>query len=182
MSRKLPPLRNSPLTAHLSVDAITLIEQLLQWDAAKRLTAYQVLENPWVRGDTARTDKIANSDKRLAKYRAFKSKLEAKVFADMVSLSSDNGNTKGKVDIRTSLIEHAFRKFDSSHKGYVTSTDLQKVTNQPSTEITCDPGEDEQLSLSGFAGLMAETMKNRFVGYFSCLPAVCFYTMLLIPR
>lgn len=162
MARKLPPLRNSPLTAHLSDDAISLIEQLLQWDADKRLTAFQVLENPWVRGETARTDKMANSDKRLSKYRAFKSKLEATVFANMVSLAAQNGETS-EVDNRMSLIEHAFHKLDPGHKGYVTTTDLQKMIKQPPSGVPSDANEDEQLSLSGFAGLMAETMKNRYV-------------------
>jgi serine/threonine protein kinase len=164
LARKMPPLRNSPLTAHLSNDAIALIEQLLQWEAKKRLTAYQVLENPWVRGDTARTDKIANSDKRLSKYKAFKSKLEAKFFADMVSLSSSDDAESDVVDNHpTSLIEQAFHKLDPSHKGYVTTSDLQRVTKaQPSTERAVESSEEEQLSLSGFAGLMSEAMKNRY--------------------
>lgn len=161
MARKMPPLRHSPLTAHLSDDAIGLIEQLLQWDADKRLTAYQVLENPWVRGETASKNKMANSDKRLSKYRAFKSKLEAKVFADMVALSAENDESF-VVDNRTSLIEQAFHKLDQSRKGYVTTTDLQRLTKQPPTGKLWESTEDEQLSLSGFQDLMSETLKNRY--------------------
>jgi hypothetical protein len=41
MTWQMPPLRNSPLTAHASDDAIVPIEQLLQLEADKRLTAYQ---------------------------------------------------------------------------------------------------------------------------------------------
>ena len=53
LAKKLPPLRNSPLTAHLSKAAIALIEGLLQWNPKKRMTAHQLLNNKWVQGDTA---------------------------------------------------------------------------------------------------------------------------------
>jgi serine/threonine protein kinase len=161
LARKLPPIRNSSLTAHLSEDAISLIEKLLQWDPEQRLSAYQVLNNPWVLGETARTDKISNSDTRLSKYKAFKSKLEAKVFADMVSLASTNN--KSDTDSRTTLLEHAFHKLDKDHKGYVTAKDLQKlIGSNPSHVKAVDSCEDEELSLSGFSGLMGETLKNRY--------------------
>lgn len=159
LSKKSPPLRNSTITAHLSDDAISLIEQLLDWDPEKRLTAHQVLENPWVRGETASNDKMANSHKRLSKYRAFQSKLERKVFSDMVS----GARITTSVENRESLIEHAFRSLDRGHKGYVTTTDLQKITKQTQTGLMGEICEDEQLSLSGFADLMSETMKNRYV-------------------
>jgi serine/threonine protein kinase len=161
LQRKLPPLRNSSITAHLSDDAISLIEQLLQWNPKKRLTADQVLNNRWVRGETARTDKMKNSDTRLSKYKAFKSKLAAQVFADMVSFSSKTEKLSN-VDSRASLLEHAFQKLDESHKGYITTKDIQKRTNYSPSGTSTESGEDEQLSLSGFSGLMEETLKNRY--------------------
>jgi serine/threonine protein kinase len=170
LRRRMPPLWDSPITAHLSDDAIALIEKLLQWDASKRLTAHQVLENPWVRGETANSAKMANSDKRLSKYRLYKSKLEAKVFANMVLLaprtSSDQkgGHDDHSLDNRTSLIEHAFRRLDYDRKGYVTTSDIQHlITTQSPDEASDKSGDDEQLSLSNFADLMSETMKNRYV-------------------
>jgi serine/threonine protein kinase len=162
LSRSLPPMRNSSLTAHLSEDAISLIEQLLQCDPEHRLSADQVLNNPWVLGETARTDKISNSDTRLSKYKAFKSKLEAKVFADMVSLAASTNNLTDS-DSRTTLLEHAFHKLDKDQKGYVTAKDLQKLAGSNTSHAKAvDPGEDEELSLSGFSGLMGETLKNRY--------------------
>jgi serine/threonine protein kinase len=158
MTRQLPPIRNSSNTAHLSDDAISLIEQLLQWKPENRLTAYQVLRNRWVLGKTARTDKIQNSDTRLSKYKAYKSKLAAKVFADMVSLSSNNEKLHDK-DSRTTLLEHAFRNLDGDKKGFITTKDLQKFA--PISK-GCESNDDEELSLSGFTGLMGETLKNRF--------------------
>jgi serine/threonine protein kinase len=161
LSRKLPPLRNSPLTVYLSEDAISLIEQLLRWNPEDRLTAHQVLNTPWVHGDTARTDKIANSDTRLSKYKAFKSKLEARVFSDMVSMSS-NTETSNEIDSRTTLLEHAFHKLDASRKGYITTRDLQKISKNSVNESMDESGEDEQLSLSGFSDLMGETLRNLY--------------------
>ena len=159
VTRKLPPLRNSPLTAHLSDDAIALIEGLLKWNPKRRLTAHQLLSNPWVQGETARSNKIADSDKRLSTYRAFRSKLEAKVFSDLVAMSDAALKNKGaESSKRTSLIEQAFHRFDPSHKGYVTTSDLQKMSGQQAADA-----EDEQLSLSGFSDLLSEHMKNRYV-------------------
>ena len=156
LSKKMPPLRNSPLTAHLSNDAIALIEGLLHWNPKKRLTAHELLNNKWVQGDTARTMKMADSDKRLSTYRAFRSRLEAKVFSDLVAMS-DNSERGGDVTKRTSLIEQAFHKLDPSHKGYVTTQELQKLSGQSTTDAV-----DEPLSLSGFSDLLAEHMKNRY--------------------
>ena len=155
LSKKMPPLRNSPLTAHLSSDAIELIEGLLRWNPKKRLTAHEILNNKWVQGDTASTMKMEDSDKRLSTYRAFRSRLEAKVFSDMVAMSDDLERV-GEVTKRTSLIEQAFHKLDPSHKGYVTTQDLQKISGQKATDEV-----DEPLSLSGFSDLLAEHMKNR---------------------
>lgn len=159
LAGKKPPLDKSPLTAHLSKDAIDLINKLLQWDPKKRFTAHDLLENPWVRGETARTNKIADSDKRLSTYKAFKTKLEAKVFADMVSLSSDNDSLDpGDVAKRTSLIERSFHLLDPQHRGYVTTKDLQRLTKQKGDAAD----DDQQLSLSGFSDLLAQNMKNRY--------------------
>ena len=80
-SKKTPPSleKDSPMTSHLSDSAMDVIRRLLAWDPNKRLTAAEMLEHPWVRGETARKDKISGSDKKLSKFRVFKSRLEAKV-------------------------------------------------------------------------------------------------------
>jgi len=167
--KKHPPIRNSPITEHLSNSAIDLIEKLIVWDPNKRMTAMQMLDHPWVRGETARTDKIVDSDKKLSMFREFKSKLEAKVFADIVTWSDDKPDDVAK---RTSLIERSFRALDSQHKGFLTTKDLQKVStqhnnNSPVDELAendkCDPS-GTPLSLSGFSDLLSEAMKNRYWG------------------
>ena len=62
----------------------------MNWNPKKRITALEMLEHPWVRGETASRDKIADSDKKLSTYRVFKSRLEAQVFADIVAWSDKN--------------------------------------------------------------------------------------------
>jgi serine/threonine protein kinase len=156
LSRHTPPLRNSPMTAHLSNDAIEVIEKLINWDPDQRTAALELLQNPWVLGDKARTAKMADSDKKLSTYRAFETKLEAKVFADMVKWSDEvDDNDVAK---RTSLIERSFQMLNPDHLGYVTAGDLCKLTD--------DGGDgkegDDKLSLSGYSDLLAENMKNRY--------------------
>lgn len=157
MSKKGPPIRKSPLTAHLSASAIDLIENLIQPNPKKRLTALQMLEHPWVRGETARKGKMADSDKRLSAYRAFKSRLEAKVFASMVEWSDDSA--ENDVAKRTSLIERSFHMLDPEHRGYITTKSLQKLNPENKTDVG---DEESQLSLSGFSDLLAENMQNRY--------------------
>jgi CRP-like cAMP-binding protein len=115
-----------------------------------------LLEHPWVKGTTARTNKIADSDKRLSAYRRFKTTLEAKVFADMVALSDNL--SPDDVARKTSLIERSFQMLNPDHRGYVTTKTLQKLTKE-----RIDSNDEEgELSLSGFSDLLAENLKNKY--------------------
>lgn len=157
LSGKMPSLRKSPFTAHLSPSAIDLIEKLVHPNPRRRLTAQQMLMHPWVRGETARTGKMRGSDERLSKYRKYKSKLEAKVFQSMVELSDGNDTD---VNMKTSLIERSFQLLDPENKGYITTNELQQLGPD---QIQGDGNdEDDQLSLSGFSDLLSDNMKNRY--------------------
>lgn len=149
------------MTAHLSEDALDLLEKLLEWDPKKRMTAMELLEDPWVRGETARSEKMADSDNRLAAYRKFKTKFEAKVFADMVSWSGEDDSGVAR---RTSLIERAFRKLDPTDRGYVTTKELKKIAEADEHDGDDDDSHHDhhQFSLSGFSDLLAQNMKNRY--------------------
>jgi CRP-like cAMP-binding protein len=160
--KQAPPLRKSAITAHLSPSAIDLIERLIQWNPKKRMTAHEMLEHPWVRGETAKKGKIADSDKRLKSFRKYKSKLEAKVFASMVQWS-DSSDEESAIKKTSSLIERSFQLLDSEHRGYITTSDLEKLN--PNVVKESKPKEDEeshQLSLSGFSDLLSENMKNKY--------------------
>lgn len=163
---KEPPLKDSPLTAHLSASAIDIIDKLMTKDPKKRITAFDMLDHPWVKGETASRDKIADSGKKLSKYRVFKSRIEAKVFADIVRWSDmHDGDDVLK---RTSLIERSFRSFDPHHKGFITKKDLRRITTKGqdlSTSKTGPAAEDEDdapLSLSGFEDLISDNFKNKY--------------------
>ena len=106
---------DSPMTAHLSPSAMDLIRRLLAWDPEERITASEMLQHPWVTGETARKDKISGSDEKLKSFRVFKSRLEAKVFEDIISWA-ESAETDN-VSKRTSLIERSFRKLDEEQKG-----------------------------------------------------------------
>ena len=79
-----PPMEPE-YTSHLSESAKDLIRRLMEKDPAKRLTAYEMLQHPWVRGETATTEKIMDSDKKLSRFKDLREQLEAGVFAVLVS-------------------------------------------------------------------------------------------------
>lgn len=158
-----PPLKGSPITAHLSPDAIDVIEKLMTYDPKKRMTARQMLDHPWVRGETARRDKIADSDNKLSMYRGFKSRLELKVFEDIVNWSDENGSDISK---STSLFERAFHNLDPQHKGYITASDLKRLAIDDKGNAVLTDGaeqeEDSPLTLSGFSDLLSDHMRNKY--------------------
>jgi len=93
--------------------------------------------------------------------REFKTKIEAKVFADFCNWSDDDGISK-----KTALVERAFHSFDSSNKGFLTGKDLRRLTKRASNRQDDDGDADDDgskpLSLSGFSNLLGENMKNRY--------------------
>jgi serine/threonine protein kinase len=161
VSNKPPPLKNSPITAHLSDSAIDIIGKLMCKDETKRITAQEMLEHPWVKGETAKRSKMADSDKKLSMYRAFKSRIENKVFKDLVDWS--DAEDVQDVSKRASLIERSFRAFDPQQKGYITKQDLRMLTKRSAAKVRdLDDGDAAQLSLSNFSDLLAENMKNKY--------------------
>lgn len=165
--KETPPTLDidSPLTEHLSDSAMDLIRRLLEWDPKKRITARQMLEHPWIKGETTRKEKITGSDKKLSKFRVFKSSLEAKVFEDIVSWADTAESDNSNAAQRTSLIERSFRKLDEEQKGFITAKDLKKLTGSPTTSLaskSTTSNEEEALSLSAFSNLLSENMQNKY--------------------
>ena len=76
-------------------------------DPAKRLTASEMLSHPWLQGATAKY-KIADSNVRLEKFKEVREKVEAGIFAVLVTQSTytneDSNNSR--------MIEKAFEMFD----------------------------------------------------------------------
>ncbi len=156
----MPPLRNSQFTEHLSESAIDLIERLLDSNPETRMTALEMLNHPWVKGETAKRGKITDSEKKLKGFRKFKSGLEAKVFASMVQFA-DRRNT-GDAARKTSLIARSFQSIDSEQKGYISTKDLKHTDGTPASNDR-ESEDDAHLSLSGFSDLLSEHMKNVYL-------------------
>lgn len=152
-----PPLRNSPITVHLSESAIQLMEMLLTRDPDRRITALELLEHPWVKGDTASQQVMTGIDKKLSLFRRYKSRIEKKVFADFVEWSDDN---KDDIATRISLIERSFRALDPGKKGYITPEDMRKATGEASSSWLPEPAPP--MCLSGFSEMMADNLKSRY--------------------
>ena len=166
-SHEPPPLYNSPITAHLSSSALHVIYQCLQWDPNNRITALELLHHPWVQGQTANPDKIVHSDKKLAFFRKHKSKMEAKVFANLFSWSKSIDPTNS-VHKNVSLIERAFHSLDVENKGFLSTADIRHWTTTGQFKLGADGIEDQDddiqdnLSLSQFSHLISDTMINRY--------------------
>ena len=79
-----PPL-DDLYVGHLSESAVDVIKKLMEPDPAKRMTAYELLHHPWVQGETATTEKIEDSDKKLSHFQDLRHKLEASIFAVLVN-------------------------------------------------------------------------------------------------
>jgi CRP-like cAMP-binding protein len=107
-------LVHSAYTAHLSPDALEVIEGLMQWHPEQRWTADRLLQNPWVRGKTASSKKMKQSDKRLAAYRKHKTRLERSFFRAMLDNSNSRMGTiverkASSPSNKSSVLESAFR-------------------------------------------------------------------------
>jgi serine/threonine protein kinase len=137
-----PHSRNSAVTAHLSHAIIEVIEKLMEWGPATRLSAMQILNHAWAKGKNACTTKMADSDKKLSTYRRFQSSLERKMLEDIVQWSDHTrkshtthpDNNEEQVMRNTSLVERAFRSLDPQKKGYLTTHDLQRANSVNDTE------------------------------------------------
>jgi serine/threonine protein kinase len=88
IEKRIKNARSPPLdpkyTSHLSESALDLIKRLMEVNPRKRMTAYEMLHHPWVMGETATTEKMEDSDKKLSRFKELRDKLEAGVFAVLV--------------------------------------------------------------------------------------------------
>jgi len=173
-----PPMDNM-YVGHLSDSAKDLIRRLMEPDPTKRMSAYELLHHPWVQGETATTEKIEDSDKRLSKFQDLRYKLEASVFAVLVNqghptltmseAKRKNTNTNGSSG--ASIMKSVFDVFDEDGKGYVTGEDIGKVVTEHTGEVlkTHDANEflkvgnqDSELSLSNFSNLFSGMKHKHF--------------------
>jgi len=173
-----PPL-NDEYVGHLSQSAVDLMKMLMEPDPSRRMTAYELLHHPWVRGDTASTDKIEDSDKKLSQFLDLKHKLEASVFALLVNQGHQNmtmseAKNRNSTDDREGggvpMMKLVFDVLDEQNKGYITGTDIGRLVTEHTGEVlnpshtnellrrttSNNPQSDEvEVSLSDFSNLFS---------------------------
>ena len=179
-------------TDHLSSSAIDAMHRLMEPDPAKRATAYEMLQHPWVRGETASGEKIADSDKRLSRFKDLRNQVEAGIFAVLVSQghqdvrlseaspevikkqkTGNNRNGTKPTDTSSHMMKRAFDIFDTEGKGFVTSADLGRVVKQRTGShlssretqaflATQQGGSAEPLSLTDFEKLSKGLKQRHF--------------------
>jgi serine/threonine protein kinase len=147
-----PPIRDSPITAHLSESAKELLSRLIEPDPSKRMTAQEMLAHPWVNGTTAPTDAITGSDERLKRIRAIKTRLQANFLRDVVNWSDNENHTRRQ----TSLIDESFKTMFAKNGGFL------PLLPHSEGESNIDADHDESISMSEFRSLLAENMKHKF--------------------
>lgn len=138
-----PPLDDADV-GHLSKSAVDLMKRLMNPNPKERISAYELLHHPWVRGETASTEKMEDSDKKLSQFQDLKHKLEASVFALLVTQghrdmtmseakrkNTDDGREGGGVPI----MKLVFDVLDEGNKGYVTGTDIGRLVTAHTGEV-----------------------------------------------
>jgi serine/threonine protein kinase len=174
----LPPLTDD-LVGHLSESAIDLISKLMEKDPKKRLTAYDMLQHPWVRGESASKEKMQDSDKKLSTFKDLRYKLEASMFAVLVSQGySDARLSEAKVSKKKSeredssahIMKRAFDVFDAEGKGFVTSGDLGRVASERTGSVVSSSDTEDFLVTRGDGSSSAANLSlSQFNKIFSGL-------------
>ncbi|KAG7366008.1 serine/threonine kinase [Nitzschia inconspicua] len=152
------PIHNRKVAGHLSLSAKDLIIKLMDRNPKKRMTAYEMLQHPWVRGETATTAIIAGSDKRLSDYRGFKSKLQAKFFENAIKWSDKEGSNGSARKL--SLIERAFRSFDADERGFLSTKDFMDDDGKDVQDI--EEGGGPAINMTDFKSLLSENVENKY--------------------
>jgi len=154
------PINDPKIAGHLSKSAKDLINKLMNRDPRKRLTAYQMLQHPWVRGETATTAIIQGSDQRLSKFRVFKSRLQAKFFENAIRWSDLSNDTDANTKRKTSLIERSFKTFDPDKDGHVYAKEILGTDEENIEEII--EGGGPTINISDYENLLSENMENKY--------------------
>ena len=129
---------------HLSESVVDLMKKLMEPDPTRRITAYELLHHPWVRGETASTEKIEDSDKKLSQFLDLQDKLEASVFALLVN-QGHKDMTMSEAKHRNSseerqggdvpIMKLVFDVLDGENKGYITGSDIGRLVTAHTGEV-----------------------------------------------
>jgi serine/threonine protein kinase len=182
-----PPM-DEKYAGHLSASAKDLILKLMDKDPSKRISAYDMLHHPWVRGETATTEKMQDSDKKLSHFQDLRHKLETSIFAVLVnqghkdmtmSEAKINKKTPGDGGAGVPIMKMVFDVFDEEGKGYINENDIGRIVTEHTGEIlnsnetreflasrneqsSSASSTNPDLSLSGFSKLFSRLKHKHF--------------------
>lgn len=119
----------SPQWDSVSPDAKALIGQLLQVDPRKRLDAKAMLRHPWVKGQNVSSTPIRGSGRQLQEYQRAAAKWKATLLSSLHRQAAIRRQRDAGADPSSEreLLSDAFKAFDPHGKGYVLTTDLERV-------------------------------------------------------
>ncbi|PIA25565.1 hypothetical protein AQUCO_11100023v1 [Aquilegia coerulea] len=120
-------LKSAPWPS-ISVSAKDLIRKMLTWDPKKRITAAQVLEHPWIKGDGELSDKPIDSVVliRMKQFRAMNKlkKLALKVMAENLTEEEIKG------------LQQMFNNMDTDRSGTITLEELKAGLSRLGSKLT----------------------------------------------
>lgn len=184
-----PPL-DLDIVGHLSDSGVDLILKLMERDPLKRMTAYEMLQHPWVRGETALKETIPDSDKKLSRFKDIRYKLEAGMFAVLISqghsdariseakvrkksvnkmknstnglrVQGDEDEEEPRDDSTAHIMQRAFAVFDAAGKGFVTADDLERVANESNGSKVSSDDAKEYLQTASSANTLSLSQFNK---------------------
>lgn len=149
-----PPM-DDEIVGHLSKSAVDLIKTLMEPNPEKRITAYELLHHPWVSGETASTEKMEGSDKKISLFQDLKHKLEASVFALLVNqghqdmtMSEAKRRSTDRQGGGVPIMKLVFDVLDEENKGYITGSDIGRLVTHHTGEVLNSRDTNELLRSS----------------------------------
>mmetsp|Transcript_34773 Transcript_34773/g.86766 ORF Transcript_34773/g.86766 Transcript_34773/m.86766 type:complete len:1133 (+) Transcript_34773:61-3459(+) len=153
----------SPEWRTMSKEAKGLLKALLEPDPSKRLTAAELVNHPWVRGERVSNQPLPETHERLRAYtkarHAFHGSIligilmhqmrqsQAQMQADQEEVSKGvkevhpihadpEGGGAGHSDDAVDALRVGFQLFDAEEKGHITAADLRRVSFDLGFEVT----------------------------------------------
>jgi serine/threonine protein kinase len=154
-----------PKDENISESAKQLVRALLENDPRKRLTAHEMMQHPWVQGETASNEKIQGSATRLGAFQAARKKMQAGLLAAMIQesiqeqLFADSSNSGENKNI----LQKTFERFDTGNKGYLTPKDVYKAMQDMGQQIVLDDQDSRvRFEIKDMENLLADIPRKVF--------------------
>ncbi|RHY39320.1 hypothetical protein DYB34_003990, partial [Aphanomyces astaci] len=148
----------------LTRDAQDLLRRLLDADPQKRLTADQALAHPWLSPSNNRISTLKRPATALKRFQRGRKRLRASILAVLLQRDESSTSTRDPSELRelarglsskpeaaapkAAMVASALEVFDRDSKGYISGSDLKRVT----TALGHDLSDGEIRDMIGSAG------------------------------